>query len=360
MRTINVELGDRSYPIYIGKDLLGNPALWRKHVRAKQVLLVTNPTVAALYGDAIRCALAGFQIEEHCIADGEEFKTFGQLEKIFDTLVSNRFSRDCTIIALGGGVVGDMAGFAAACYQRGVSFIQVPTTLLAQVDSSVGGKTAVNHPQAKNMIGAFHQPVAVLADTSTLKSLPERELCAGLAEVVKYGLIRDPDFFNWIETNTNALLGREDDALAYAIMRSCDNKREVVQADERESGERALLNLGHTFGHAIESALGYGEWLHGEAVAAGCVLAAELSCRAGQISGSDVQRIERIFEQLKLPIRLPHKLDAATLASLMRLDKKVVGGSIRLILLDAIGKARITADFDARLLESVLIDATAK
>lgn len=281
MKTLHVELGDRRYPLYIGPGLLGQAELLRPHIAGRQVLVVTNTTVAPLYLERTCAALQGLRYEAVILPDGERYKTLETLDAVFTALLEKRFDRHCTILALGGGVIGDLAGFAAACYQRGVDFIQVPTTLLAQVDSSVGGKTAVNHPLGKNMIGAFYQPRCVLADTETLNTLPDRELSAGLAEVIKYGLIRDRPFLEWLEANLDALLIRDAAALSEAIERSCRNKAEIVAADERETGERALLNLGHTFGHAIETGVGYGQWLHGEAVAAGTVLAADLSARLG-------------------------------------------------------------------------------
>jgi 3-dehydroquinate synthase len=283
------------------------------------------------------------------LPDGEQYKTWETLNQIFDALLGARCERNTTLIALGGGVIGDMGGFSAACYQRGMPFIQVPTTLLSQVDSSVGGKTAINHPLGKNMIGAFYQPKLVLADLSTLDTLPDRELKAGLAEVIKYGLIRDPEFFLWLENNLERLLVRDKDALAYAVYRSCANKAEVVAADERENGERALLNLGHTFGHAIETGLGYGEWLHGEAVAAGTLIAAELSCRMGWLDAGAVQRIENIFVRAGLPVMGP-ALGAAQYLDLMSHDKKVQDGKLRLVLLKGIGKAVLS---DAASLEQI-------
>jgi 3-dehydroquinate synthase len=272
---------------------------------------------------------------------------------MLDVLVANRFSRDACVVALGGGVVGDMAGFAAACYQRGISFVQVPTTLLAQVDSSVGGKTGVNHPGGKNLIGAFHQPAAVFADTNSLNTLPDRELRAGLAEVIKYGLIVDREFFDWLEANAAALLARDPAALAHAIKRSCEIKAEIVGRDEREQGERALLNLGHTFGHAIESATNYSTWLHGEAVAAGMLLATDMSARLGWVNAADVGRVERILAAFGLPVDVS-SLAADTLADKMKIDKKVAAGRIRLVLLKAIGKSVVTGDYEDAALHETL------
>jgi 3-dehydroquinate synthase len=284
---------------------------------------------------------AGVSAQSVILPDGEQYKTWATLNLIFDALLGSHCERGTTLIALGGGVIGDMGGFAAACYQRGMPFIQVPTTLLAQVDSSVGGKTAINHPLGKNMIGAFYQPRLVLADIDTLDTLPDRELAAGLAEVIKYGLIRDPEFFVWLEKNLDALTARDKTALAHAVARSCANKAEVVAADEREAGERALLNLGHTFGHAIETGLGYGEWLHGEAVAAGTLIAAELSARLGWLTADDVRRIERLFIRAKLPVSAP-QLGGERYLELMRHDKKVEDGKLRLVLLERIGRAVVT------------------
>lgn len=339
-QTLNVALGERSYPIHIGCGVLTEAELLIPHLKQKKVVIVTNSTVAPLYLDALRSTLekAGISVLPVILPDGEQYKTWETLNQIFDALLTAHCERSTTLIALGGGVIGDMGGFAAACYQRGMPFIQVPTTLLSLVDSSVGGKTAINHPLGKNMIGAFYQPKLVLADISTLDTLPDRELKAGLAEVIKYGLIRDPEFFVWLESNLEKLLERDKTALAFAVHRSCANKAEVVAADERESGERALLNLGHTFGHAIETGLGYGQWLHGEAVAAGTLIAAELSRRLGWLSTEAVKRIEKLFVLAGLPIQ-GAALGAARYLELMRHDKKVQDGKLRLVLLKAIGLA---------------------
>jgi len=341
--TLNVELAERSYPIHIGAGLLARADLIVPRLKQKKVVIVTNTTVAPLYLEQLRSTLAGAGIAvlPVVLPDGEAYKTWETLNLVFDALLGAHCERGTTLIALGGGVIGDMGGFAAACYQRGMPFIQVPTTLLAQVDSSVGGKTAINHPLGKNMIGAFYQPRVVLADIGTLDTLPDRELKAGIAEVIKYGLIRDPDFFAWLEANMNRLLARDRAALACAIHRSCADKAEVVAADEREAGERALLNLGHTFGHAIETGLGYGEWLHGEAVAAGTLIAAELSCRLGWLAADAMQRIEALFVLAGLPVRGP-RLGAGRYLELMRHDKKVLDGRLRLVLLEGIGKAVVT------------------
>ncbi|PUA27359.1 MAG: 3-dehydroquinate synthase [Cellvibrio sp. 79] len=351
MQVLTVNLDDRSYPIYIGEQLLSRADLITRHITGKQVCVVTNETVAPLYLDGLTQVLTGFDVESVILPDGESYKTIEVWASIFDKLLSARHNRTTTLIALGGGVVGDMTGFAAACYQRGVNFIQIPTTLLSMVDSSVGGKTGVNHPLGKNMIGAFYQPQCVLADTSLLASLPPRELSAGIAEVVKYGLISDYDFFVWLENNIAKLMSGDKEALAYAVKRSCENKADVVAQDEREGGLRAILNLGHTFGHAIETAQGYGNWLHGEAVSAGMVMAADLSWRRGAISKEDLMRIVNLLEQANLPTRAPADMSPDAFKLLMGVDKKVLDGRLRLVLLEAMGKAIITSDIDADLLQ---------
>ena len=345
MQTLNVALGDRAYPIHIGRGLLDRAELILPHLKTKRVAIVTNDVVGPLYLERLRATLEAARVRVSAVVlpDGEANKDWQTLNLVFDTLLSERCERSTTLVALGGGVVGDMGGFAAACYQRGMPFIQIPTTLLAQVDSSVGGKTAINHPQGKNMIGAFYQPRLVLADIATLGTLPDRELKAGLAEVIKYGLIRDLPFLDWIEANLDRLLARDGEALAEAVERSCRNKAEVVAADETEQGERATLNLGHTFGHAIETGLGYGEWLHGEAVAAGAVMAAELSRRLGWLSDADVERVRRIHERAGLPVK-GAALGADRYLELMAHDKKVSDGTLRLVLLKAIGRAVITSE----------------
>jgi 3-dehydroquinate synthase len=302
----------------------------------------------------VQALFRDFKTESVILPDGEEYKTLQTANQLFDALLEHRFERRCTLVALGGGVVGDITGFAAACYQRGVPFIQIPTTLLAQVDSSVGGKTGVNHPLGKNMIGAFHQPNCVMADTDTLATLDDRQLSAGLAEVIKYGLISDRPFFEWLEQNMDKLLARDPAALAYAIERSCENKAEVVAADEREGSVRALLNLGHTFGHAIEAATGYGAWLHGEAVGTGMLLAADLSVRQGWLAGEDLRRIENLIDRAQLPTRAPASMDYERFVSFMKVDKKVESGIIRLVLLRRIGQAEICAGYDPRLLQQTV------
>jgi 3-dehydroquinate synthase len=344
-RVLRVELGERSYPIHIGEGLVDRAELFAPHVGGRRAAIVTNDTVAPLYADRLEEALrgAGARVQRIVLRDGEAFKTWESLERIYAALLEARADRRTVLVALGGGVVGDIAGFAAATYQRGIAHVQVPTTLLAQVDSSVGGKTAINHPLGKNMIGAFHQPDAVIADTATLATLPPRELAAGLAEVVKYGAIHDAAFLDWIEANAQKLLQRESASLALAIERSCAIKAEIVAADERESGVRALLNFGHTFGHAIESAAGYGAWLHGEAVAAGMVLAARLSARTGRITNAEADRLKRLIGKLGLPVA-PPVFALETWLEFMGRDKKNEGGRITLVLLEALGRAAVVRD----------------
>jgi 3-dehydroquinate synthase len=364
MQTITVALGsaprERSYPIHIGGGILSQPELFLKRLPQKRVAVVSNTTVAPLYMETLRSALGSHGVVSVPIVlpDGEEYKNWQTLNLIYDALLAHRCERGTSIIALGGGVVGDLAGFAAATYLRGVPFFQVPTTLLAQVDSSVGGKTGVNHPLGKNMIGAFYQPRAVIADTATLDTLPDRELRAGIAEIIKYGLIRDPAFLEWLEENIGGILARDAGILAEAIGRSCINKAEIVEADEYEGGVRALLNLGHTFGHAIENAMGYGVWLHGEAVAAGTILAAELSQRMRLIDSADVERIRRLYVRAGLPCGAPN-LGAAEYLRLMGLDKKVEGGKMRFVLLESIGKATVRSDVSANMLTAILQECTA-
>ncbi|WP_107331192.1 3-dehydroquinate synthase [Metapseudomonas otitidis] len=354
MRTLQVDLGERSYPIHIGTDLLSKAELFVPHIAGKQVAIVTNETVAPLYLERLTQTLAGYKVQPIVLPDGESFKNWETLQLIFDGLLTARHDRRTTIIALGGGVIGDMAGFAAACYQRGVDFIQVPTTLLSQVDSSVGGKTGINHPLGKNMVGAFYQPKAVLIDTATLRTLPPRELSAGLAEVIKYGLICDAPFLDWLETHMEALLALEPTALTEAIERSCAAKARVVGADERESGIRATLNLGHTFGHAIETHMGYGVWLHGEAVAAGTVMALEMSCRLGWIDAAERDRSMRLLRAAGLPIVPPQEMTPAHFLEHMAVDKKVIDGQLRLVLLSRLGEAVVTADYPGNILDETL------
>ncbi len=355
MQTLTVGLGKRSYPIHIGSGLLGRAELLEEHLPHKRTAIVTNTTVAPLYLGKLQQTLQSMGVGSVPIIlpDGEEHKNSATLNLIYDALLANRCERSTPLIALGGGVIGDMTGYAAATYLRGVPFIQIPTTLLAQVDSSVGGKTGINHPLGKNMIGAFYQPQLVLADTATLDTLPDNELAAGIAEVIKYGLIRDLPFFEWLEQNLDRLPARDTAALQYAIARSCRNKAEVVAADERESGERALLNLGHTFGHAIESGMGYGNWLHGEGVAAGTVMAADLSQRLGWIGVQEVARIHGLLERAGLPTVAPD-LGAERYLELMGLDKKVEGGKMRFVLLKEVGHAVVCGDVPEELLRQTL------
>lgn len=356
MHTLHVDLGDRSYPIYIGEDLLGDPQWLRPHIHGQQVCIVTNETIAPLYLDRVKAALDGLTVSCVVLPDGEAFKTLDTLSLIFDRLLEDRHNRTTTLIALGGGVVGDMTGFAAASYQRGVDFIQVPTTLLSQVDSSVGGKTGVNHPLGKNMIGAFYQPNAVIIDTRVLQTLPPRELSAGIAEVIKYGLIVDEPFYDWLEAHIEKLMTCDSEALAFAIERSCQCKADVVAQDEREGGIRAILNLGHTFGHAIETAQGYGSWLHGEAVATGMLMAADLSAREGYIAFSEVERLQRLLERASLPVATPESMTEEEFLGLMAVDKKVLDGQLRLVLLENIGKAIVTKTFSLDNLKKTLAE----
>ena len=361
MKTLHVDLDSRSYPIYIGTNLLEQPALFEPHLKSSTtVFIVSNTTVAPLYAKTLTNTLSqlGKTVRLLELPDGESFKDWQHLQLIFDELLAHGADRQSMIVALGGGVVGDMAGFSAASFMRGIRFIQVPTTLLAQVDSSVGGKTGINHPLGKNMIGAFHQPVAVIADLNTLRTLPPRELSAGLAEVIKHGAIADADFLDWIEANTDALLACDTNAMAHAVLRSCEIKSAVVSADEREGGIRATLNFGHTFGHAIESGLGYGEWLHGEAVGCGMVMAADLSARLGQIGQADAQRLKRIIASMHLPIA-PPKLGSQRFMELMQVDKKTEAGQIRYITLGSIGAARIQQVPDATVIETLVATGAA-
>lgn len=353
METLRVELGSRSYPILIGQGLLGESSIFEQHLRARDLLVVSNTVVAPLYLHALEASLQPRRVVATVLPDGESHKTLANVARILDVLVANRFGRDCAVVALGGGVVGDMAGFAAATYQRGVDFVQVPTSLLAQVDSSVGGKTGVNHPGGKNLIGAFHQPVAVVADTRTLATLPPRELRAGLAEVIKYGLICDPGFFTWLEEHMDALLAGDGAALATVVRRSCEIKAEIVGRDEREHGDRALLNLGHTFGHAVESATGYTEWLHGEAIGAGLVMAARMSRESGYLTSEDLERVIRLVSHTELPTHVSNVKPDVALQH-MRIDKKVQAGRNRLVLLRGIGSAFVTAEYEEAALNRTL------
>lgn len=363
MRTVRVELGDRAYPIHIGQGLVDRADLLSADgvlAGKSRALLVTNETVGPIYERRVVESLksAGVaQVDVVRLPDGEQYKTVRDLEKVWDAAIEGRHGRDTTFVALGGGVVGDMCGFAAAAYQRGVSFVQVPTSLMACVDSSVGGKTGVNRPGGKNMVGAFHQPTAVIVDTATLDTLPARELASGIPEIVKYGLIRDAELFEWLESGggVEGILARDEEALAFAVQRSCENKAAVVAADEREGGVRATLNLGHTFGHAIETSSGYGEWLHGEAVSAGTVMAAEMSCRLGWIDRELVERTTRLFERAGTPVAPPPGMTAAKFRELMAVDKKVKDGKLRLVLLKGeLGGCVVTGDFDPKVLDETL------
>jgi len=354
--TLKVDLGDRSYPIYIGTKLLTEDELLLRHIHGNSALVVSNTTVAPLYLAKVEAVLKAHDIRHDCIIldDGEQFKTLATIEKIIDTLLRQRHDRQTTLIALGGGVVGDITGFAASIYQRGVNYIQIPTTLLSQVDSSVGGKTGVNHPLGKNMIGAFYQPECVIADTGTLDTLPPRELSAGLAEVIKYGLIHDPDFFDWLEQNIELLLASDYQALCQAILVSCTIKADIVAIDERESGIRAILNLGHTFGHAIETTMGYGNWLHGEAVAAGMVMAVDLSLRHQWIDETVKQRTISLLEKTALPVKPPPEMTLDQYMNAMAIDKKTLNGTIKLVLLKKLGEAFVSAEYEPELFKQTL------
>lgn len=355
MQELKIDLGARSYPIYIGDGLLSRSDLFGRHIGSGALAIVTNTTVAPLYLERLKLALSARRVLDVVLPDGEQFKTLATVERVLDALATARFNRDSAVLALGGGVVGDMAGFAASCYQRGIAFLQVPTTLLAQVDSSVGGKTGVNHPAGKNLIGAFYQPVCVIADTATLGTLPERELRAGIAEVIKHGMLGDAHFFAWIESNIERLLARDREALAFAIRRSCEIKAGIVGIDERESGPRAILNLGHTFGHAIEAATAYRGWLHGEAVGAGLVMASDLSQRLGWIDQSELRRVQALLQKAGLTRSAP-QIGAKKALEFMGMDKKVRDDRIRLVLLRPLGAAVLAADYPADVLRSVVTD----
>ena len=359
MQIETVDFGERSYPIYIGQNILDDDqSLLRKHITGKTALIVTNETIAPLYLERCKSAIEAdgtIKVEVVKLPDGEQYKTVDVLSMIWDKALECRMDRRTTFVALGGGVVGDMTGFAAASYQRGVNFVQVPTTVMAQVDSSVGGKTGVNHPLGKNMIGAFYQPQCVLIDTDSLNSLPDRELASGISEIIKYGLIRDAELFVWLEENIDRLLDRDPEAFTYAIQRSCWNKAEVVAADEKEGGVRATLNLGHTFGHAIEAASGYGTWLHGEAVGTGIIMASDMSRRLGWITEELDQRVQDLIRRSRLPVVPPKEMTVDEFKSYMAVDKKVQDGTIRLILLKgALGECVITGEYDPQALEDTL------
>lgn len=350
---LSVNLGDRSYPILIGDGALGTRDLtpW---VSGERILIVTNETVGPLYLEQVRGNFPGCEIDEIQLPDGERYKNWETLNRIFDTLLENHHTRKTTLVALGGGVIGDITGFAAAVYQRGVEFIQIPTTLLSQVDASVGGKTGINHPLGKNMVGAFHQPAVVVIDPLTLNTLPPAELSAGMAEVIKYGLIRDAEFLEWLEEHMDRLMALQADDLKEAIRRSCECKAAIVAEDERESGVRALLNLGHTFGHAIETHTGYSEWLHGEAVAAGMMMATDLSERLGYLNYNDSTRVRQLLIRARLPVNPPEGMTPVHFKALMKVDKKNLNGQLRLVLLQALGDAFVTSDFDEEALEATL------
>ncbi|UXK08944.1 3-dehydroquinate synthase [Shewanella putrefaciens] len=355
MKQIQVDLGERSYPIYIGQNLMNDSEALSRYLFKKRILIVTNETVAPLYLNQIQEVMVSFgEVESVILPDGEQFKDLTHLDAIFTALLQRNYGRDSVLVALGGGVIGDMTGFAAACYQRGIDFIQIPTTLLSQVDSSVGGKTAVNHPLGKNMIGAFYQPQLVLIDTQCLHTLPAREFAAGMAEVIKYGIMWDGEFFQWLENNVQALKRLETEALVYAISCCCEIKADVVSQDETEQGVRALLNLGHTFGHAIEAEMGYGNWLHGEAVAAGTVLAAQTARSLGLIDESIVCRIVQLLQAFDLPVSAPESMDFDSFIQHMRRDKKVLGGQIRLVLPTGIGQADVFSQVTESTLEQVI------
>jgi 3-dehydroquinate synthase len=357
MESLRVALGERSYPIDIGADLLGRTDLYRPHLAGGSAAIVTNDVVAPLYLSKVKQALQGARVTEIIVPDGEHSKSWETLETVFDALLAARCGRDTLLVALGGGVVGDLAGFAAATYQRGIPLLQIPTTLLAQVDSSVGGKTAINHARGKNMIGAFHQPRAVISDVATLDTLPDRELRAGLAEVIKYGFALDAQFVEWLEASIGQLLARDRGALGYAVKRCCELKAQIVAADERETGVRALLNLGHTFGHAIEAGTGYGTWLHGEAIAAGMVMAAELSRREGLLAPADVLRVRNLVKRAGLPVTGP-ALAPQQLMELMALDKKAAQGKVRFVLLEGIGRAALRGGIEeGRVCEAIVAAA---
>jgi 3-dehydroquinate synthase len=358
MESLSVALGERSYPIHIGPGLIDSSALYAPHLSGGRAAIVTNDVVGALYSSRVKKALeqAGASVVQIMVEDGEQAKRWGNVDSICDAMLEARCGRDTLLVALGGGVVGDLAGFVAAVYQRGIPFLQVPTTLLAQVDSSVGGKTAINHARGKNMIGAFHQPRAVIADVAALDTLPDRELRAGLAEVVKHGLALDLEFVDWLEKNVEKLLARRTDALIYAVRRCCELKAGIVAEDEREAGKRALLNFGHTFGHAIEGATGYGSWLHGEAIAAGMVMAAELSARLGLIPGRDLERVRNLIARAGLPIAGP-ALSPGRMLELMAVDKKAAKGKIRFVLLESIGRARVQGEVEPELVRGAILAA---
>jgi len=358
MKVLEVDLGERSYPIYIGAGILRDNAFIQKniqqHIKGISTVSVSNTTVAPLYLEKIHSLISNYKNTDIILPDGEQYKTPETLDLIYTQMLEARCDRKTTLLALGGGVVGDVSGFAAASYQRGINFIQIPTTLLAMVDSSVGGKTGVNHPLGKNMIGAFHQPQCVIIDTETLNTLDDRQLSAGIAEIIKYGYINDLEFIDWLDQNMSKLLKRDPEALAYAIHRSCKHKADIVAADEKEAGQRALLNLGHTFGHAIETGMGYGNWLHGEAISAGMVMAAELSQKLGWVSETEVASIRALLKKANLPVEPPAEINAEQFSKLMSIDKKVQDGVLHLVLMKSLGESFMSSDFDKAALQQVL------
>lgn len=354
MKTLTVDLGDRSYPIHIGAGLLKQTEIIKPYIHGKTTVTISNTTVAPLYLQQAHQLISDKRNTDIILPDGEEYKNAQTLEQIYTEMLEARCDRKTTLIALGGGVVGDVSGFAAASYQRGIKFIQIPTTLLSMVDSSVGGKTGINHPLGKNMIGAFHQPQCVIIDTETLNTLDDRQLSAGIAEVIKYGYINDIEFIHWLDENMDKLLKRDPDALAYAIHRSCEHKAKIVAADEKEAGQRALLNLGHTFGHAIETGMGYGKWLHGEAISAGMIMAAELSKSHGWITDNEVNSIRALLKKANLPVDPPSKIGREQFQQLMSIDKKVQDGVLHLVLMKSLGESFISSDFDQQALRKVL------
>ena len=354
MTTLHVDLGDRSYPIYIDSGLVKNASLFSQHIKSKRVCIVSNDIVAPLYLDKVKAQLSAYQVDEVILADGEAEKSLANFDKIMSHLLTNFHGRDSTLIALGGGVIGDITGFAAACYQRGIDFIQVPTTLLSQVDSSVGGKTAVNHPLGKNMIGAFYQPQSVIIDIDSLSTLPVREFNAGMAEVIKYGILGDSKFFTWLENNIELIKAADHQTLIKMIETCCQCKADIVASDEKESGVRALLNLGHTFGHAIEAEQGYGQWLHGEAVATGMVLAAKLSVVMNLLEASDLRRIEKLIEAFDLPLMAPEGMNFEDFVRHMRRDKKNLAGKLRFIVPTSIGQSEMRDDVTEAMLQQIL------
>jgi len=356
MKTLNLDLGEKSYPIYIGQDLLAQADLLTQHIKGKQVMIVTNTIVAPLYLAKVKALLSAFTVTEVILPDGEVFKTLNTVNQIFTALLEAHFDRSCTLIALGGGVVGDMTGYAAASYQRGVNFIQIPTTLLSQVDSSVGGKTGVNHPLGKNMIGAFYQPKCVVIDVDTLDTLDDQQYSAGLAEVIKYGLLGNVDFLTYLQNNIDDLMARNKALIIEAVYQSCVDKASIVSQDELEAGKRALLNLGHTFGHAIENTLGYGVYLHGEAVAVGMLMAAKLSVLEGFIDNNDIKQVEYLLQKANLPTSINSKIDYQDFMDAMSVDKKAINGEIRLILMQKLGRAFISNDYQPYNLEQTIKD----